>query len=360
MPGGTAVAALGLARGLEALGHVDVIGVTARHRGVPPAPFAPAVPTASVPLPRAVMYEAWHTLRWPTVERTTGAVDVVHASSLIVPPTKAPLVVTVHDLAFLDEPDRMTRRGHRFMRRGLALTKRYADVVLCSSEATLRDCVAAGIAHDRLRVVLLGADGARASLDAIATACSRYRLDHPYVAWVGTMEPRKNVSGLLSAFSLLAGDRLDLDLVLIGPRGWGPQLDALLARLPETVRARVRALGFLTDDDRGAVVAGAAAFCYPSTKEGFGLPVLEAMAQGTPVVTSAGTATEEVAADAGLLVDPLRPEAIAHALDRVLDDAGLADGLSAAGRERAAQLTWARAAEATSAVYRELVATSRR
>ncbi len=305
------------------------------------------------------MYEAWHTLRWPAVERTTGAVDVVHASSLIVPPTKAPLVVTVHDLAFLDEPDRLTRRGHRFMRRGLELTKRHADVVLCSSEATRRDCVAAGIASDRLRVVLLGADGVPASLDAIATARARYRLDHPYVAWVGTMEPRKNVSGLLSAFSMLAADRLDLQLVMIGPKGWGPQLEALLSPLPSTVRARVRALGFLSDEDRGAVVAGASAFCYPSTKEGFGLPVLEAMAQGTPVVTSAGTATEEVTADAGLVVDPMRADAIADALDRVLADAVLADDLSAAGRARAAVLTWTRAAEATSVVYGDLVAASR-
>ncbi len=306
------------------------------------------------------MYEAWHTLRWPAVERTTGAVDLVHASSLVVPPTKAPLVVTVHDLAFLDEPDRLTRRGHRFMRRGLELAKRHADVVLCSSDATRRDCVAAGIPSDRLRVVLLGVDGVPASLDAIAIARARYRLDQPYVAWVGTMEPRKNVGGLLSAFSMLAADRRDLQLVLIGPKGWGPQLDALLVPLPETVRARVRSLGFLSDDDRGAVVAGASAFCYPSTKEGFGLPVLEAMAQGTPVVTSAGTATEEVAADAGLVVDPMRASAIADAVDRVLADTVLADELSAAGRARAAVLTWERAAEATSAVYVDLVSASRR
>jgi glycosyltransferase involved in cell wall biosynthesis len=105
-----------------------------------------------------------------------------------------------------------------------------------------------------------------------------------------------------------------------------------------------------------AVVAGAAAFCYPSTKEGFGLPVLEAMIQGTPVVTSAGTSTEEVAAGAALLVDPSSPRAIADALRDVLDDASLADRLSSAGRVRAAELTWARCAEKTRALYSELAA----
>jgi glycosyltransferase involved in cell wall biosynthesis len=201
--------------------------------------------------------------------------------------------------------------------------------------------------------VLLGADGRAASLDAIAVAKQRFSLGRPYVVWVGTVEPRKNLPGLLAAFAFVARDHPDHELVLVGPQGWGPQLDEQLAALPPDVRRRVRGLGFLSDDDRCAVVAGAATLCYPSTREGFGLPVLEAMVQGTPVVTSSGTSTEEVAAGAGLLVDPASPEAIAEGLRQVLDDDAFADRLSAAGRRRAEELTWARCAERTSDVYRE-------
>ena len=136
----------------------------------------------------------------------------------------------------------------------------------------------------------------------------------PYIAWVGTFEPRKNVGGLLAAFATLAQRDSEVELVLIGPSGWGPQLTAVAQGMDAGVRSRVRALGFLPDAQRNAVVAGASAFCYPSTREGFGLPVLEAMVQGTPVVTSQGTSTEEVVGRAGVLVDPGRPEQIANAL----------------------------------------------
>ena len=360
MPGGTAVAALGLARGLGVLDDVDVVGVSAKHRGLPGEPWRPRMPIASFPMPRSVLYEAWHGMRWPEIERATGPVDVVHATTLIVPPARAPLVVTIHDLAFLADPDQMTSRGSRFMRRGLELARTHADLVVCSSEATRGDCVTAGIDESRLRVVLLGADAQPASLDAIAAAKQRFALTHPYVVWVGTVEPRKNVPGLLAAFAAVARDHPDHELVLVGPKGWGPQLDELLAAFEGDVTARVRALGFLSDDDRGAVMAGAAALCYPSTREGFGLPVLEAMVQGTPVVTSSGTATEEVAAGAGMLVDPASSDAIADGLRQVLDDDALADRLSAAGRERAAELTWERCAAHTRDVYREVAMTASR
>ncbi|HMK10588.1 MAG TPA: glycosyltransferase family 1 protein, partial [Acidimicrobiales bacterium] len=337
-----------------------LIGVTARHRDLPPDPWRPHLRLVSMRLPRAALYETWHAARWPRVESATGPVDLVHATTLIVPPTSNPLVVTVHDLAFLDDRGQLTSRGNRFMRRGLDLARRHADLVLCSSEATRRDCVDAGLDESRLRVVLLGADAAPSSLDAIAAARARFGLQRPYVAWVGTVEPRKNVGVLLRAFALVAADHPDHELVLIGPPGWGPQADELLAPVDAATRARVRVLGFVGDDDRDAVVAGAAAFCYPSLREGFGLPVLEAMGQGTPVVTSAGTSTAEVAGAAGVLVDPVSPDAIADGLRRVIDDDAFADRLSAAGRARAGELTWERCAEQTFTVYRELVGATAR
>lgn len=354
VPGGTAVAAIGLARALADIDGVTPIGVTARHRHLPPAPWEPPIPTVAFPLNRAALYEAWHTGRWPRVELATGPVAVVHATSLIVPATRAPLVVTVHDLAFLDDPARLTARGQRFMRRGLELARRHAGVVVCSSEDTRRACLDAAFDPDRLRVVPLGTDTEAASLGAIADAKARYALRRPYVAWVGTVEPRKNVAGLLAAFTTLAQRDRELDLVLIGPSGWGPQLTALAEGIDPEVRTRIRALGFLPEAQRNAVVAGASAFCYPSTREGFGLPVLEAMVQGTPVVTSRGTSTEEVTGDAALLVDPFAPDEIANSLSRLLRDDRLADELTRAGRARAAEMTWARSATRMVEVYREV------
>ena len=133
----------------------------------------------------------------------------------------------------------------------------------------------------------------------------------------------------------------DVDLVLAGPSGWNESIDAQLAALG----ARVRPLGFVGHADLDALFAGATVFCYPSVREGFGLPVLEAMAQGTPVVTSAGTSTAEVAGDAAVLVDPLDVDAIAGAIDELLDDPAEAARLGAAGRERAKSFTWERTAE---------------
>jgi glycosyltransferase involved in cell wall biosynthesis len=169
------------------------------------------------------------------------------------------------------------------------------------------------------------------------------------VLWVGTVEPRKNLPTLLEAFRRLPDD---VTLVLAGPEGWQEDLADHRAGLEE----RIRTPGFVDAGDLAALYAGADVFCYPSLLEGFGMPVLEAMAQGAPVVTSAGTATAEVAGDAGLLVEPTDPEALAAALGAVLDDEALAARLRSAGLARAATYTWERTARLTVAAYREVVA----
>jgi glycosyltransferase involved in cell wall biosynthesis len=143
-----------------------------------------------------------------------------------------------------------------------------------------------------------------------------------------------------------------LELLLAGPAGWKEDLTSGVASL----EGRVRSLGFVPPDDLDALYTGAVAVVYPSLAEGFGLPVLEAMAHGVPVVTSAGKATEEVAGDAALLVDPLDVDAIAGAMERVLDDRELAFSLGAAAKERAASFTWQRSAELVAAVYAEAAA----
>ncbi|HEX2296679.1 MAG TPA: glycosyltransferase family 1 protein [Actinomycetota bacterium] len=344
VPGGTAVAALGMARGVLSTGEADVAGVSARHRRPPPEPWVPPFAVRSMPLPRPALYESWHRLRAPKVERATGRVDLIHATSFPMPPRSAPVVLTIHDLAWLADPSHFTRRGVSFFRRGLDLALRDADLVTCPSETTRADCVRQGFAPERVRVVPLGVDAARPAPQRVEEVTRRYGLTRPYVLWTGTIEPRKNLGGLVEAYRLLDAD---LDLVLAGPRGWNEDLDARLG----AARERVHVLGFVPAADLPPLYAGASVFCFPSFMEGFGFPVLEAMAQGTPVVTSAGTSTEELAEGAGILVDPRDPQSIAAGMAEACERR---DELSAAGRERAQGYTWERTGRLLVEAYREV------
>jgi glycosyltransferase involved in cell wall biosynthesis len=197
--------------------------------------------------------------------------------------------------------------------------------------------------------VPLGVDVLPVSDDDVTRVTRQHGVTRPYVLFVGTVEPRKNLPRVVDAFARIG--RPDVELVLVGPTGWNEDVAPAVAALG----ARARALGFVPRHDLAPLYAGAAAFVYPSLREGFGLPVLEAMAQGTPVVTSAATSTAEVAGDAALLVDPFDVDAIAAAIDRALTDGEVARRLRDAGRARAAEFPWSRTAEMTLAVYREAV-----
>lgn len=348
VPGGTAVAALGMARALMGRPEVELAGVSARHRRPPAPAFVPPLDPLQLPLPRQLLYEAWGRLRRPLVERAAGPVDLVHATAFPVPAARAPIVVTIHDLAFVHEPAHFSSHGVRFFERHLRIALEEAVLVLCPSRATMADCEAAGFAPERLRLVPLGVEGRPAGADAVARLRRRLGLPERYVLWTGTVEPRKNLANLLEAF---ARTDTDAPLVLAGPRGWNEDLEALVAPLAR----RVRVLGFLGRADLDALYAGAALFCFPSLLEGFGFPVLEAMRHGAPVVTSKGTSTEELAGDAALLVDPRDPGDIAAAMTAVLNDPALARRLSQAGRERAASFTWEATADSLIACYREVL-----
>ncbi|MDE0215887.1 MAG: glycosyltransferase family 1 protein [bacterium] len=371
VPGGTATAALGC---VEALGRLaeppEMVGVSAWHRNPPQEPFAPGIAVDAVRLPRAGLYWGWHRMRRPSVERAAGPVDAIHATGMAVPPPTAPLAVTVNDLAFLRHPDCFTPRGLRFFARSLELTRTDADLVVCPSQHTADDCIGAGIDGDRVRLVPYWTDDRLAPPDEADGVRRRYGLADRFVLWVGTAEPRKNLAGLLEAWQMLG--RTAEELVLVGPEGWKSSRGGGLASLrPLRPNGRgkssrggglalpgqsVRRLGFVAEADKRALMRAAAAVCYPSLTEGFGLPVLEAMVQETPVVTSASGATAEVAGPAGMLVDPARPREIADALAGLLDYPDEAARLGRQGRERAlAEFTWQRTAEGLFDVYQELV-----
>ena len=351
VPGGTATAADAMAAALAAESEVAITAVV--PAGAPTrSDWVPPVPTAALGVRVPWLYDAWHVARRPKVTSVAPRADLVHLTIPIACPRESvPMVATVHDLLPLTMPTMFNRRGVRLMGKGLERIRDEAAMVMVPSGHGVAEFVAHGFDPARLRVVPLGVTAVEPP-DAAATSetLARLGVDAPYVLFVGTAEPRKGLDVLIDAMERL--DRSDVTLVLVGPDGWGDALGDGIARLG----ARVIRLGYLPEADLRVVQAGASVCCLPSRAEGFGLPVLEAMAMGSPVVTTAATPMQEVADDAAICVPVGDVEALAAALATVLDDPALASTMSAAGRRRAEEFTWERTAAKVVEVYREVLA----
>jgi glycosyltransferase involved in cell wall biosynthesis len=304
-----------------------------------------------------------HLLRLP-MDRWIGPCDLFHATDHLLPPLRqTPTVFTVHDLAFLTQPETHLRSNRTYLGWMMPRFVRAATRVIADSEATRRDVLRYyGIAPDRIRTVHLGVEPSFTPVEparAREVVRMRQRLVEPYILFVGTLEPRKNLQGLLAAYRRLLQDRADSPrLAIAGAPGW---MYEDVFRLVRTwgLTDRVSFLGHVPDADLPVLYSAAAAFAYPSLYEGFGLPPLEALACGAPVVCSNRPALPEVVGDAALLVDPTNPNALASALGRLLDDATLRAELRARGLARAARFTWTRTAAETLRVYEEALTAAR-
>lgn len=321
---------------------VELLGVSGRHREDPAVDFDLSIDVAGLAVKGPLLYETSLRLGWPKVESAWPDLDVVHSTSIIPFASARPQVVTVHDLAFLRHPEFFTRRGNAVFRRSLRAVRKRADRVIVSSQATLDDCVSAGIDKDRLRLVPLGVRVVEPTLEESSRTLETLGVPTSFILFVGTLEPRKNLPRLIEA---VMSDPALPPLVVAGAAGWGDAVDTLDAD-------RVRFVGHVDDGALRVLYRSAMAFVYPSLWEGFGLPILEAMAQGTPVVTSAGTSTEEVAGGAAVLVDPTKMSSIAEGIAQVLRHR---DEWAARSRVRANEMTWEAAARSTAAVYDEVV-----
>jgi glycosyltransferase involved in cell wall biosynthesis len=288
-----------------------------------------------------------------------GAVDVGVFPNYIVPlASPCPTISVVHDLAVYRTPELFTWRKRAVTRALLGRSVETAAAVATVSEASRRDIIdRLGVAPERVVLLPGAAHPACGPVpDAVVAAVrARHGLARPYILTVGTIEPRKNLLTLLAAFDELAregarsdgggGDREQLDLVVVGGRGWRDRqlLDELEARAP---LGRVHWLGYVSEPDLIALYGGARLFVYPSRLEGFGLPVLEAMSCGAPVVASDVPALREVAGDAATLVPPGDVPALVDAIGRVLSEPGRAARMRTLGQARALAFSWTRTAEA--------------
>jgi glycosyltransferase involved in cell wall biosynthesis len=280
--------------------------------------------------------QTWSRVKWPPVEYFAGALDVFHFSDWMFPAQRGGLrATTVHDLVPLRFPQwthRRTRRMHAAKYRNMVRT---CGLVVCNSRFTAGEVhELLGVPEERLRVAHPAPEPVFSAAGEVA------RLDRPYVLTVATLEPRKNLETLLDAHELHGGD---VALAVVGAAGWGrqPQLDR-----PGVVR-----LGYVSEDELARLYRGAEAFVYPSRFEGFGIPILEAMASGTPCVVSSHPSLDEACGDAALRADPDSAEALAQG---VRDALAQRDALRARGLAHAAQFTWRGAGAAILRGYEEL------
>jgi glycosyltransferase involved in cell wall biosynthesis len=303
-------------------------------------------------VPVAVLNLLWHRAEWPPVEWLAGEADVVHAAHpLLIPSTRAARVVTVHDLFFLSHPERTSAEIRRDYAALAASHARRADAVVAVSQYTRRQVVERlGVDADRVHVC---SSGAR----------TWAKLGHGpnvpaggYVLFIGTLEPRKNLGVLLDAYERLAAGGVPVPPLRIAG-GTGPGASAWLDRIARPpLDALVRYVGYVADDAREALYAGARTLVLPSLDEGFGLPALEAMSAGVPVIAANAGALPEVVGDAAVLFNPADPDALASALSRLATDEAWAFERAAAGLMRARAYTWDTAARALGRIYDEAIA----
>jgi len=324
-----------------------------REQGPAWRPMAGTSRIRQTRLPRRMLQGMWNMLEWPPIELICGSLDVFHGLHFVLPPVRrARRVLTVHDLTYLKFPHYFNDQGlndrghHRELPRALAR----ADAVIADSHSTREDLLELmKVPAEKVRVIHLGVEHrlfTQSETQEANLIRKMYGLSSPYLVFlVGTPEPRKNLTRTVAAARRGAPE---LVLALIGPE------KPLRSMLGDNLH-NIVFIGVVPDDHLPALLSGACISLYPSLYEGFGLPVLESMACGVPVITSNRSSLPEIVGEAAILVDPEDEESIAQAIWQLMEDETLRAELSDAGRQRAASFSWRRTARETLALYRELL-----
>jgi glycosyltransferase involved in cell wall biosynthesis len=269
-----------------------------------------------------------------------------------------PSVLTVHDLTTLLTPDHHTVARRSYLRWMIPRACRRADAIIAVSESTRDDLVEQlEIPGEKISVVYLGVSKTFRPIkdpEELLRVRRKYNLPEKFILYVGLIEPRKNLDTLIAAYEAAEDVHREVSLVLAGSLGWRYQ--PLLSRIRSSkVARRIFMPGYIKSEDLAAVYGASSLFVYPSLYEGFGLPILEAMACGTPVITSNISSMPEVAGEAALLIDPHSPSDLASAMRRVLAEPAVSSSLSERGKLRAQSFTWDETARKTRQVYEQLV-----
>lgn len=296
------------------------------------------------------------------VEVFVGRVGLYHATDFVLPPTLSgtKTLLTVHDLSYVRVPEAASPNLKAYLDRVVPLSVKRADHIVADSQATKDDLLSLyGISEAKIDVLLSGVDSRfvrQVDDSLLLTTRSRYKIGRsPYIFSVGTVQPRKNYGRLIQALARLRTSGYDIDLVIAGGHGW---LEDPIYETTNTtgMQGHVHFIGFADEADLPALYSAAYCCALPSLYEGFGLPVLESMACGTPVVTSNVSSLPEVAGDAAITVDPYDVEAIADAIKRLLDDTSLYQAYVQMGYERAKQFTWDNSAKHLRQIYAKVMA----
>jgi glycosyltransferase involved in cell wall biosynthesis len=325
------------------------------QRGGRPFPVNGAADAPCRWLPGRFIQGAWKTIGWPPYDLLAGAADVYHFPNFIRPPLRrGRSVVTIHDVAFLRHPETIEPGNYRHLKARIRETVERSDAIITVSSFTAREIEALlNVPADRIHPIASGLSGTmrRASDEATARVRQALGLERPYLLSVGTLEPRKNYPFLVDVFERLGG--FDGDLVVAGMRGWKDE--PILARMRDSPRGgSIRYLQYVPDGDLPALYSGASLFVCPSLYEGFGFPPLEAMACGTPVVSSSAGSLPEVLGEDAVLLDGFDAETWAGKIEALLQDSSTLAALAARGPRRAAQFSWEETARKTWQIYRTL------
>lgn len=305
-------------------------------------------------IPQTLGNFLWNRLHLLNIESLVAKIDVFHSSDWIEPPSNARKVTTVHDLVIYKYPESSHPDIVQTQKRRLKWVKKESDLIIADSQATKNDIVEIlRIKTSRIKVVYPGIKEIFkiASSQEIDAVSRKYNLEQDYILAIGKREPRKNLDRVLSAFEkflthpLISTRKRLPELIIVGRRGWGKGI---------APSKRVRILGFVPQTDLPALYSGAKIFVYPSLYEGFGLPVVEAMACGCPVITSNRGSLKEVSGDAAIFVDPEISDDIAIKLSKLFIDNNLRQELVKKGKENARRFSWEQSAKKIVEIYEKL------
>ncbi len=339
--------------------HDYVLFAAASGQRLADVGWPPNFQMRSAPLSDRALAILWHRLRLPLwVELATGPVDIFQSPDFVLPPVRrARTLVTVHDLSFIRYPQCADANLRAYLNKVVPRSVQRADLVLTDSQSTKDDLVELlGVELSKIEVVYPGVEERFRPIEdqaLLEEVRKRYSLPPRFILGLGTLQPRKNFTRLIEAFADLRFAICDLHLVIAGGKGWlYEEIFATVERLG--LEEKVVFPGFVADEHLPALYNLADLFVFPSLYEGFGLPPLEALACGTPVITSDASSLPEVVGQAGLMVKATDVEALAQAMRQVLEDDALQEEMIARGLEQAKKFTWEKAAAKLLNLYETL------